>query len=75
MHNYFLFIKTKIQAVASKLHGVEVEIKIIKHKGDPITTTEDNSQQVENSNHKTENNHNNTQNSQVLPPTNSLCEY
>ena len=30
--------------MASKLHGVEVEIKIIKHKGDPITTTVDNSQ-------------------------------
>ncbi|CAO1395465.1 unnamed protein product [Diamesa serratosioi] len=37
-----------VRAVASKLHGVEVEIKIIKHKGDPITTTDDNSQPVDN---------------------------
>lgn len=29
------------QAVASKLHGVEVDIKIIKHKGDPITVNSD----------------------------------
>lgn len=27
-----------LQAVASKLHGVEVDIKIIKRKGDPIIT-------------------------------------
>lgn len=26
-----------LQAVAAKLHGVEVDIKIIKRKGDPIT--------------------------------------
>lgn len=61
---------TIIQAVASKLHGVEVEIKIIKHKGDPITITDDNSQPVDNSNYKAENNN---ITSQVLPPTNSLC--
>jgi hypothetical protein len=27
---------SSVQAVASKLHGVEVDIKIIKRKGDPI---------------------------------------
>ena len=34
------FLRTLIQtqAVASKLHGVEVDIKIIKRKGDPIIT-------------------------------------
>lgn len=28
-----------LQAVASKLHGVEVDITIIKRKGDPIIST------------------------------------
>ena len=47
--------------MASKLHGVEVEIKIIKHKGDPITTTVDNSQygDISNSCHK---------NDEIKPP-------
>ena len=31
-----------LQAVASKLHGVEVEIEIIKRKGDPMDESEKN---------------------------------
>jgi hypothetical protein len=37
----FKVISSLLQAVASKLHGVEVDIKIIKRKGDPLIVARD----------------------------------
>lgn len=39
--SHFISSLSYTQAVASKLHGVEVDIKIIKRKGDPIMPTPD----------------------------------
>lgn len=77
-----------MQAVASKLHGVEVDIKIIKRKGDPIISTPDvenncKAQQVKNdkrscptnkydTNIHCNNNSSNSNNTQV-PSNDSLC--
>lgn len=77
-----------VQAVASKLHGVEVDIKIIKRKGDPIASSTDvenscKAQQVKNekkscpankydTNIHSNNNSSSNNNTQV-PSNDSLC--
>lgn len=78
-----------LQAVASKLHGVEVDIKIIKRKGDPIISTLDaennckyfEAQQMKvdkrncaGNKHDTNNQHINNNNITQVPSNDSLCE-
>lgn len=72
-----------MQAVASKLHGVEVDIKIIKRKGDPIVSTLDaennckyyEPQQTRNcTGNKYDTNINNNNNNNTQVPSNEKCK-
>ena len=81
INTIFLLRPFHVQAVASKLHGVEVDIKIIKRKGDPIISldAENNCKYFETQQTRNctanifDTNVNNNNNTQV--PTKEKCEH